>query len=268
MANLQIGVVGCAGRMGLNLLHQIHTAEGCDISGGSEQLGHASSGQDIGELAGLGGLGIIVTDEPRVMFKQSDVILDFTIPSATVNHCALAVETGTKLVIGTTGTTPEDDAAISKAAKTVAIMREGNMSLGVNVLAVLTERMARYLDEDFDIEIVEMHHRYKIDAPSGTALLLGRSAAAGRGVNHDEAMQGGRHGITGERRRGDIGYSAIRGGNVAGEHSVIFAADDERVELTHKATDRAIFARGALTAARWLRDKEPGLYGMADVLGL
>jgi len=268
MPDIQIGVVGCAGRMGLNLLRLIDATDGCVISGGSERPGHATVGRDAGELAGLGILGTIVDDSPHAMFEQSDIILDFTVPAATVAHCALAIETNTKLVIGTTGTAPEDDAAIAKAAEAVAIMREGNMSLGVNVLAVLTERMARYLDEDFDIEIVEMHHRYKVDAPSGTALLLGRSAAAGRGIDHDEVLQGGRHGITGERRRGDIGYAAIRGGNVAGEHSVVFAADDERVELTHKATDRAIFARGALTAARWLSDKQPGLYGMADVLGL
>ena len=268
MPEIKIGVVGCAGRMGLNLLRLIDATEGCVISGGSERPGHETVGRDTGELAGLGILDAIVDDNPHAMFERSDIILDFTVPAATVAHCALATETNTKLVIGTTGTAPEDDAAIAKAAETVAIMREGNMSLGVNVLAVLTERMARYLDEDFDIEIVEMHHRYKVDAPSGTALLLGRSAAAGRGIDHDEVLQGGRHGITGERRRGDIGYAAIRGGNVAGEHSVIFAANDERVELTHKATDRTIFARGALTAARWLSDKPPGLYGMADVLGL
>ncbi len=268
MPDIQIGVVGCAGRMGLNLLRLIDATDGCVISGGSERPGHDTVGQDAGELAGLGILGTIVDDNPHAMFERSDIILDFTVPAATVAHCALATETNTKLVIGTTGTAPEDDAAIAKAAEAVAIMREGNMSLGVNVLAVLTERMARYLDEDFDIEIVEMHHRYKVDAPSGTALLLGRSAAAGRGIDHDEVLQGGRHGITGERRRGDIGYAAIRGGNVAGEHSVIFAANDERVELTQKDTDRTIFARGALTAARCLSEKQPGLYGMADVLGL
>ncbi|MBT3536538.1 MAG: 4-hydroxy-tetrahydrodipicolinate reductase [Rhodospirillaceae bacterium] len=265
---MQIGVVGCAGRMGINLLRQIDAADGCVISGGSERPGHDAVGRDLGELAGLSHLGIAVEAEPRAVFDRADVVLDFTVPAATVAHAAMAVETGTRLVIGTTGMTAEDDAAIKKAAEAVAIMREGNMSLGVNVLAVLTERLASYLDEDFDIEIVEMHHRYKVDAPSGTALLLGRAAATGRQVDHEAVLQGGRHGITGERRRGDIGYSALRGGNVAGEHTVIFAADDERVELSHKATDRAIFARGAMRAARWLADKDAGLYGMADVLGL
>ena len=185
MPDIQIGVVGCAGRMGLNLLRLIDATDGCVISGGSERPGHGTLGRDAGELAGLGILGTIVDDNPHAMFERSDIILDFTVPAATVAHCALATETNTKLVIGTTGTAPEDDAAIAKAANSVAIMREGNMSLGVNVLAVLTERMARYLDEDFDIEIVEMHHRYKVDAPSGTALLLGRAAAAGRVIFSD-----------------------------------------------------------------------------------
>jgi 4-hydroxy-tetrahydrodipicolinate reductase len=268
MTDIQIGVVGCAGRMGLNLLRQIHATDGCAIAGGSERPGQEAIGRDLGEMAGLGALGIAVGGEPGALFERSDIVLDFTVPAATVAHVALAVESNTKMVIGTTGTTAADDAAIAAAAQSVAIMREGNMSLGVNVLAVLTRQMAGYLDSDFDIEIVEMHHRHKVDAPSGTALLLGRAAASGRGVAHDDVMQGGRHGITGERRRGDIGYASLRGGNVAGEHSVVFAADDERVELTHKATDRAIFARGALAAARWLADQKPGLYGMADVLGL
>ena len=202
MPDIQIGVVGCAGRMGLNLLRLIDATDGCVISGGSERPGHDTVGRDAGELAGLGILGTIVDDNPHAMFERSDIILDFTVPAATVAHCALAIETNTKLVIGTTGTAPEDDAAIAKAAESIAIMREGNMSLGVNVLAVLTERMVHYLDEDFDIEIVEMHHRYKVDAPSGTALLQGRPAAAGRGIDHDEVPQGVPHGIAGERRRG------------------------------------------------------------------
>ena len=268
MTDLQIGVVGCAGRMGINLLRQIAATDGCAIAGGSERPGHEALGQDLGILAGLGSLGQKVEADPQAMFERSAVVLDFTVPAATVAHAALAVKTGTNLVIGTTGMTAEDDRAINKAAEKIAIMREGNMSLGVNVLAQLTKRMAGLLDDDFDIEIVEMHHRYKVDAPSGTALLLGRAAAEGRQVEHDAVATYGRHGITGERQRGDIGYAALRGGNVAGEHTVIFAADDERVELSHKATDRAIFARGALRAARWLSGKRTGLYGMADVLGL
>ncbi|MDP6831468.1 MAG: 4-hydroxy-tetrahydrodipicolinate reductase [Alphaproteobacteria bacterium] len=268
MTDLQLGVVGCAGRMGINLLRQIAATQGCAIAGGSERPGHDDLGRDLGELAGLGELGLAVEDDPRPMFERAAVVLDFTAPAATVAHAALAVESKTNLVIGTTGMTAEDDAVIEKAAQSIAIMREGNMSLGVNVLALVARQVASLLDEDFDIEVVEMHHRYKVDAPSGTALLLGKAAAAGRGVDHDAVATGGRHGITGERNRGAIGYAALRGGNVAGEHSVIFAADDERVELSHKATDRAIFARGGVRAARWLADKESGLYGMADVLGL
>ncbi|MDA1099407.1 MAG: 4-hydroxy-tetrahydrodipicolinate reductase [Proteobacteria bacterium] len=265
---MQIGVVGCAGRMGINLLRQITATAGCAIAGGSERPGHEALGRDLGDLAGLGRLDMVVEADPRAMFERSAVVLDFTAPAATVAHAALAVETGANLVIGTTGMSADDDEAISQAARKIAIMREGNMSLGVNVLAQLTKRLASVLDDDFDIEIIEMHHRYKVDAPSGTAYLLGRAAAAGRQVAHDAVAKGGRHGFTGERRRGDIGYAALRGGNVVGEHTVIFAADDERIELSHKAADRAIFARGAVRAARWLAGKETGLYGMADVLGL
>ncbi|MDE0943150.1 MAG: 4-hydroxy-tetrahydrodipicolinate reductase [Alphaproteobacteria bacterium] len=268
MSDLQFGVVGCAGRMGINLLRQIAATDGCAIAGGSERPGHGDLGRDLGELAGLEHLGLAVEDDPRAMFERSSVVLDFTAPAATLAHAALAIETKTNLVIGTTGMTADDDAVIARAAEQIAIMREGNMSLGVNVLALLTKQMAAMLDDDFDIEVVEMHHRYKVDAPSGTALLLGRAAASGRGVDHDAVAIGGRDGITGERRRGDIGYASLRGGNVAGEHTVVFAADDERLELTHKATDRAIFARGGVRAARWLAGKENGLYGMADVLGL
>lgn len=268
MTDIQIGVVGCAGRMGISLLRQITATDSCAIAGGSERPGHDAVGQDLGDLAGLGHLNMAVEADPRAMFERATVVLDFTAPAATVAHAALAMETGTNLVIGTTGMTAADDEVIRQAAEKIAVMREGNMSLGVNVLAQLTKRLASALDDDFDIEIVEMHHRYKVDAPSGTAYLLGRAAAAGRQVDHDAVATGGRHGITGERRRGDIGYAALRGGNVAGEHTVIFAADDERVELTHKAADRAVFARGGVRAARWLADKKTGLYGMADVLGL
>jgi 4-hydroxy-tetrahydrodipicolinate reductase len=202
------------------------------------------------------------------VFEVADVVLDFTSPAATAHHAELAAETGTALVAGTTGLEPDHEATIVEAASKAAIVRAANMSVGINLLLALTRRVAATLSSDFDIEVLEIHHRHKVDAPSGTALALGRAAAAGRGVNHDDVADRGRDGITGERRRGDIGYAVLRGGNVAGEHSVIFAADNERIELAHKATDRAIFARGALTAAIWLEGKPPGLYSMADVLGL
>jgi 4-hydroxy-tetrahydrodipicolinate reductase len=195
------------------------------------------------------------------------VVLDFTAPEATAKHVALAAASGTAMVVGTTGTEGETDARVAEAAKRTAIVKAANMSVGVNLLLQLTRQAAASLDPDFDIEIVEMHHRHKVDAPSGTALALGRAAAAGRGVRHDEVAARGRNGITGPRRRGDIGYAVLRGGNVAGEHSVVFAADNERIELTHKAGDRAIFARGGVRAAIWVHGKAPGLYSYFDVLG-
>jgi 4-hydroxy-tetrahydrodipicolinate reductase len=267
MSDMRIGVVGCAGRMGVNLLREVTATEGCVVGGGSEQPGHVAIGRDVGELAGVDRVGIAVVDDAKALFQSVDAVLDFTVPAATVQHAKLAAETGTALVIGTTGTTAEDDAAIAAAAERTAIMRAANMSVGVNLLLQLTQQVASLLNEDFDIEIVEMHHRHKVDAPSGTALALGHAAADGRGVDHDAVADRGRDGITGARKRGDIGYAVLRGGNVVGDHTVVFAADNERIELTHKAADRAIFARGAVRAALWLQGRSPGLYGMKDVLG-
>ena len=268
MADIAIGVVGCAGRMGQALLRQIAAADGCRIAGGSEAPGHPAVGQDVAGLIGAEALGLAVTDVPQALFEASDVVLDFTIPKATMQHIALARQAGTAMVAGTTGLEPEQEAAIVEAAGEIAIVRAANMSVGVNLLSALVRQTAAALDDEFDIEVVEMHHRHKIDAPSGTALVLGRAAAAGREVDHDTVAERGRDGITGARGRGAIGYAVLRGGNVAGEHTVVFAADDERIELTHKAGDRAIFARGAMRAARWLHGKPPGLYGMNDVLGM
>lgn len=268
MADIAIGVVGCAGRMGQALLRLIAEADGCRIAGGTEAPGHDAMGRDLGSLIGREPCGVAMTDDGAALFAASDVVLDFTVPEATMRHVEWARTSGTALVIGTTGTTAEQDAAIVDAAAGAPILRAANMSVGVNLLLALTRQVAAALDEDFDIEIVEMHHRHKIDAPSGTALALGRAAADGRGVAHDSVAARGRDGITGARERGAIGYAVLRGGNVAGEHSVVFATDDERIELTHKATDRIIFARGALRAARWLHGKPPGFYGMGDVLGM
>ena len=265
--NVRIGVVGCAGRMGVALLQRIAATEGAEIAAGSERPGHGALGRDLGELAGLARLGRAVVDDPRAVFGLSDVVLDFTAPAAAVGHAGLAAESGKGLVAGTTGLDAAQEATIAQAAQRAAVLRAANMSVGVNLLLALTRQAAAALGPDFDIEIVEMHHRHKVDAPSGTALALGRAAAQGRGVEHDAVAARGRDGITGARRRGDIGYAALRGGNVAGEHTVMFAADDERIELTHKATDRAIFARGAVHAALWLKGKPAGLYAMTDVLG-
>lgn len=267
MADVRVGVVGCSGRMGVNLLRTVAATPGCAIAGGTERPGHAAVGSDLGALAGVDGLALTVGDDAAALLAVSDAVLDFTVPEASVQHARLAAETGTPLVIGTTGADAAQNAAIREAAQATAIVRAANMSVGVNLLLQLTQQVAALLDEDFDIEIVEMHHRYKVDAPSGTALALGQAAAAGRGVGHDAAALRGRDGITGERPRGGIGYAVLRGGNVVGDHSVVFAADNERIELTHKAADRAIFARGAVRAALWLQGQPPGLYGMKDVLG-
>jgi len=268
MAMIGLGVVGCAGRMGRTLLREIAAAEGMRIAGGTERPGHEVIGQDVAAQAGLAACGLVVGEDAAELFAAADVVLDFTQPEATAAHVALAAEHGTAMVVGTTGTEGETDARIAEAAKRTAIVKAANMSVGVNLLLQLTRQVAAVLGPDFDIEIVEMHHRHKVDAPSGTALALGRAAAAGRGVEHDAVAARGRDGITGARRRGDIGYAVLRGGNVAGEHSVVFAADNERIELTHKAGDRAIFARGGVRAARWVHGKSPGLYSLLDVLGL
>lgn len=268
MAEIGLGVVGCAGRMGRTLLKEIDATEGVRIAGGTERPGHEVIGEDVAGQAGLAACGLAVGEEAAALFEIADVVLDFTQPEATIRHVALAAELATPMVVGTTGTEGETDARIAEAAKATAIVKAANMSVGVNLLLQLTRQVAAVLGPDFDIEIVEMHHRHKVDAPSGTALALGRAAAAGRGVEHDAVAARGRDGITGPRRRGDIGYAVLRGGNVAGEHSVVFAADNERIELTHKAGDRAIFARGGVRAALWVHDKPPGLYSLIDVLGL
>lgn len=260
--------MGAGGRMGRAVLQAIRGADGVVIAGGTEQPGSALVGQDVGVVAGGEPIGVPLTDEPAAVVASSDVIVDFTAPRATVAFAALAADAGVVHIIGTTGCTAEDDARIAAAAQRTAIVKSGNFSLGVNVLALVTQRVAAALDEDFDIEIVEMHHRMKVDAPSGTALMLGEAAARGRRVALDDRSLRTRDGHTGARRRGDIGFQALRGGDVVGEHTVIFAAAGERIEITHRATDRGLFARGAVAAARWAVGKPAGLYTMADVLGL
>jgi len=268
MSDLKIAVVGCAGRMGINLLRQIAATEGCVISGGTERPGSDALGKDLGAIAGLDDVGVAVSDDAGAVIAAADAILDFTAPVATVEHARLCAEHGTAHVIGTTGLDADQEAAVTAATSKTAVIRGANMSVGVNLLLGMTRKVAAMLGPDWDIEVVEMHHRHKVDAPSGTALALGQSAAEGRGVDHDAVADRGRDGITGERKRGDIGYATLRGGNVVGDHTVVFAADDERVEITHKAADRTIFARGAVTAALWSKGKGPGLYGMDDVLDL
>jgi 4-hydroxy-tetrahydrodipicolinate reductase len=262
MEKLKIAITGAAGRMGRELARAIHGREDCVLSGAIEQEGSIAVGQDIGLLAGLGKLGVAITDEPLEVFAKVDAVLDFTAPKATVEFAGLAANARIVFVYGTTGL------KVAAAARHATIITAGNMSLGVNLLTALTRKVAEALDPDYDIEVLEMHHRHKVDAPSGTALMLGRAAAEGRGVKLESAGVRGRDGHTGARRRGDIGFAVLRGGSNVGEHSVIFAAEGETVELTHRATDRGIFARGAVKAALWGRGKSPGLYSMMDVLGL
>jgi 4-hydroxy-tetrahydrodipicolinate reductase len=268
MDKMKIAVTGAAGRMGRELVRTVHGRQDCVVAGAIEQEGSIALGQDVGLLAGLGKLGVAISDDPLEVFAKVDAVLDFTVPKATVEFAGLAANARIVHVLGTTGLSADDYAKVKAAARHATIVTAGNMSLGVNLLTAITKKVAEALDPDFDIEIVEMHHRHKVDAPSGTALMLGRAAAEGRGVDLDKVSARGRDGHTGERRRGDIGFASLRGGSVVGEHSVIFAADGEIVEITHRAFDRGIFARGAVKAALWGRGKGPGLYSMMDVLGI
>jgi len=265
---MKIAVMGVAGRMGQELIRAVHEAKDCTISGAVERPDSPAVGADIGVLAGIGPLGIAVGADPLDVVANADAIIDFTAPTATVEFVGLAANARIVHVIGTTGLSEQDEARISAAARHAPIIKAGNMSLGVNLLAAITRRVAEALDEDFDIEIVEMHHRDKVDAPSGTALMLAAAAAQGRSVNLNEHCVRGRDGVTGPRRRGDIGFASLRGGTVVGEHRVILAGPGERIELAHLAGDRSIFARGAVKAALWGRGRAPGLYSMSDVLGL
>lgn len=269
MSDMGLVVVGAGGRMGQALVRAIGETTGARVVGAIERSGSPALGRDVGELAGLGAIGVTVADDPLPAFAKADGVLDFTAPAATVEFAGYAAQARIAHVIGTTGCSTADDAKIAAAARHATIVKSGNMSLGVNLLAALVEQAARALDaEDFDIEILEMHHKHKVDAPSGTALLLGEAAAAGREI----ALAGNdvrvREGHTGARKTGTIGFATLRGGSVVGEHSVVLAGQGERIVLAHHADDRAIFARGAVKAALWARGKKPGLYSMRDVLGL
>ena len=268
MADMRLVVTGAAGRMGRMVIRTIVESEGVSLAGAVEREGTRAVGADAGILAGCDKLGVAVTADPLPLLLSADGIVDFSSPAASIEFAGLAAQARIVHVVGTTGFSDDDLKRIAAAARHAAIVRSGNMSLGVNILAALTRQVARALGEDFDVEILEMHHRMKVDAPSGTALLLGEAAADGRGVTLGERKVGAREGHTGARRRGDIGFAALRGGTVVGDHAVIFSGDGERVELRHVAEDRAIFARGALRAALWARGRKPGLYSMSDVLGV
>ncbi len=268
MAELKVGVAGCAGRMGQLLVREVTEHAQAALVAATEQPGSPALGRDAGGLVGLGPLGVAVADDAAGMFEAAEVVLDFTVPAASVAHAGLAGEHGTVLVIGTTGLDGTEEAALRAAAKAVPIVYAANFSPGVNLLFALAEQVGRTLDDAYDIEVMEFHHRHKVDAPSGTALELGRRAASGRGVALDEVADRGRDGHTGARKRGRIGFTALRGGDVVGEHSVVFAAAGERVELTHRASARRIYAAGAVRAALWAGGREAGLYNMFNVLGM
>ena len=263
-----IVITGGSGRMGQMLIRTVLDSDKARLVGVVERAGHDWVGQDVGEAMGGAAIGVIVTDDALTAFSKAQAVIDFTAPEATLEFAALAAQTQTVHVIGTTGMSEEQIARLEPAARDAVIVRAGNMSLGVNLLVQLTKKVAAALDEDFDIEVIEAHHHHKVDAPSGTALMLGEAAAEGRGVKLSDVSDSGRDGITGARKRGDIGFSAIRGGDIVGEHDVLFAAAGERIVLRHMATDRAIFARGALKAALWGQGRAAGQYDMLDVLGL
>jgi len=262
-----IGIVGCAGRMGRTVIQEVLANDGCRLAGGTEASG-GPIGTDLGALVGAVSAGVSVTENTTALFEASDAVIDFTIPAATRLHAEAAAASGTAYVVGTTGLDADDQAVVDAAAKTAAVVQAPNFSVGVNVLFAVTQQVATTLGADYDIEILEMHHRHKIDAPSGTALGLGRAAAAGRAVSIEDVARYAREGETGARPQGEIGFATLRAGGVVGDHTAVFANEVERLELTHRAGSRGIFAGGAIRAALWLQGRSPGLYGMADVLGL
>lgn len=267
--DMNLVVVGAGGRMGQTLIRTVLEMEGVVLSGATEIPGSPALGKDAGELAGVGSNGVSITDDALSVFAKADGVLDFTVPAASVAFSELAAQARIVHVIGTTGCSEEDEEKFLAAARHARIVKSGNMSLGVNLLAVLVRQAARALAaSDFDIEVLEMHHKHKVDAPSGTAFLLGQAAAEGRDIDLSENAVKSRDGITGAREEGSIGFATLRGGSVIGEHSVLFASEGETIELSHRATDRSLFARGAVKAALWAHDKKPGRYDMLDVLGL
>ncbi len=268
MSDMRLVVVGAAGRMGRMLIKAIAQADGCRLVAAVERPGSPALGTDAGVLAGLPALDLPVTADAAAAFADADGVLDFTTPEATIAFAGLAAEAGILHVVGTTGLEPAHLAQLAQAARRTPIVRSGNMSLGVNLLAALVRKVAATLGTDWDIEILEMHHRMKVDAPSGTAVMLGEAAAEGRAVELAQKRVVVRDGITGAREPGTIGFATLRGGTVTGDHKVVFAGAGERLELAHVAEDRSLFAQGAVKAALWGRGRPAGLYSMADVLGL
>jgi 4-hydroxy-tetrahydrodipicolinate reductase len=267
MSDLRVAIAGAGGRMGAANIRAVLATPGLALHSAFERPGSPMIGRDAGETAAAGALGVPIGDDAEAALQGADAIIDFTSPAVSVMLAEMAASHRLIHIVGTTGCTKEEDWAIQKAASAGArIVKTGNFSLGVNMLAGLVKQVARALP-GYDIEIVEMHHNRKVDAPSGTALMLGRAAAEGRGVDLDSHAVRGRDGHTGARVPGSIGFAALRGGNVVGDHTVVFAGETERIEITHRAEDRGMFAAGAVQAALWAADQPAGFYSMADVLG-
>jgi 4-hydroxy-tetrahydrodipicolinate reductase len=267
MSDLRITIAGAGGRMGAANIRAVSATPGLILHSAFDRPGSPAIGRDAGELAGIGANGIIVGDDPEAALQGSAAIIDFTAPTVSVMLAEQAAARGLVHIIGTTGCSKDEDWAIAKAGSAGArIVKTGNFSLGVNMLAGLVRQVAAALP-DYDVEVLEMHHNRKVDAPSGTALMLGKAAAEGRGIEFDTNAVLSREGHTGARVAGNIGFAALRGGNVIGEHTVFFVGETERIEIVHRATDRGMFAAGAVRAALWARDQPPGFYDMADVLG-
>ncbi len=268
MANLRLGVIGAGGRMGQAVIQQIKHSAGVVLVAACDRPGSEVIGQDAGEVAGVGRSGIEIGDSPENVFDTVESVIEFSSPESSIKNALRAADRGGVHVIGTTGLSISEEEILAKAGEKARLVYAPNMSVAVNILFAITRQVASILDDDFDIEILEMHHRNKVDAPSGTALGLGRAAAKGREVDFGPKAVLSREGQTGQRNRGDIGFATLRGGDVTGDHTVVFAATGERLELSHKASSRTIFSRGAVRAARWAQDQAPGVYTMADVLGL
>jgi 4-hydroxy-tetrahydrodipicolinate reductase len=265
---MKLAIAGAGGRMGRELARIVNDTPGCVLAGGLEAKGSAYVGMDYGTLFGVANLGVKITDTAETLMPIVDGIIDFTVPSASLDLVKHTADHGKVHVIGTTGIEAAGEATIAWAAQRAPIVKSGNFSLGINLLQGMIRRAAAVLGDDYDIEVLEMHHRHKIDAPSGTALMLGKAAADGRQVGLQGKAVRSRDGHTGARKAGDIGFATLRGGSVVGDHTVMFASDAERIEFTHKAQSREMFARGAVRAALWAQGQKPGLYDMQDVLGL
>lgn len=265
---INVAVTGAAGRMGRTLIEAVHQTDGLQLSAAIERPGNSLVGADAGELAGLGKLDVTLVDDLTKVVDQFDVLIDFTSPQSTLANAKICADNGRRMVIGTTGLTAEENAELETYAEKTAIMYAPNMSVGVNLTFKILEIAAKVLGDDVDIEVIEAHHRHKVDAPSGTALRMGEVVADALGRDLKECAVYGREGQTGARDRKTIGFETIRAGDIVGEHTVMFAADGERVEITHKATSRMNFARGAVRSCSWIMEKTDGLFDMQDVLEL